>query len=90
MMKDIRARLVAYVQPPGVTWCGNEGVSDLHHIFMNTPNGYRFAVIQHKGKYEVVDFYQMGRTTEGWFMPTFGLQYDDGDAAVVATVLLNQ
>lgn len=89
-MKDMRATLVAYVEPPGVQWVNNVGASPLHNIYVNRPLSHRFAVVKRHARYEVLDFWEMTMSASGWLVPSPGAVYDDPDAAVVATVLLNQ
>lgn len=90
-MIDMRARLVAYVQPPGVTYVSDEGSSDMHRIFTQLPDGYRYAVVFYRNQYEIVDFATMSFTYKGWLTPTFGQRvFNDPDAAVVAAVLINE
>lgn len=90
MMKDVRARLVAYVQPPGVTWVSNDGAADLRHIYMNIPTDYRYAVVEHKGQFEIIDFHKLTVGNDGWFMPELGNRvFNNEEAAVVAAALIH-
>ena len=88
-MRDMRATLVAYVQPPGVTWVHNDGSSDMSHIYRNAPSDYRYAVVHYKNQYEVVDLHAMCINKNGWLVPDMGKRvFDDEDAAVASAVLL--
>ena len=90
MMYKMRARLVAYVQPPGVTWVSDEGSSDLHRIFVNSPDDYRYAVVYREGQYQIMDFWATkGYDDGGWLVPVFIASFNDQDAAIASAVLTN-
>lgn len=90
MMKEMHAKLIAYVQPPGVMWVLHVGSSNLSDIYTRRPHDYRFAVVKRNDAYEVLDFWEMTMSKSGWLIPSPGDTYTTYEAAVAATVLLNQ